>query len=292
MKIVCIVGPTGVGKTKLSIMLAKKIDADILNADSTQIFKGLNIATAKIKEDEKEGIQHYLMDIKNIDEDYTVFDFQKDGRAILDDHIKNNKSIIIVGGTGLYIKALLYDYKFNDLDNSCQYEELSNEELYQRLLAIDPKTDIHVNNRKRVVKALNYYLTNQKPFSEKEKTDKLLYDVSFIGLTCSRDVLYNNIDLRVDKMFCDGLEQEALDIYKTGIKSKAVLTPIGYKELFSYFDKLITKEEAIELIKRRSRHYAKRQYTWFLNQMDVNWFNVDFSNFDNTYKEITKYLNI
>ena len=292
MKIICIVGPTGVGKTKLSIMLAKYLNADILNADSTQVFRDLNIATAKITEEEKEGIKHYLLDIKNIDEDYTVYDFQKDGRIILDEHLKNNKSIIIVGGTGLYIKALLYDYKFNNLDNSNQYEDLSNEELYNRLLKIDPNTDIHINNRKRVIKALNYYISNNEPYSKKEKTDKLLYDVEFIGLRTKRDVLYNNINNRVDKMLEDGLEEEAYKIYKTGIKTKAVLTPIGYNELFSYFDKLITKEEAIELIKRRSRNYAKRQYTWFLNQMDIKWFNVDFNNFNNTYEEILKYLDI
>ena len=292
MKIICIVGPTGVGKTKLSIMLAKYLDADILNADSTQVYKDLNIATAKIKEEEKEGIKHYLLDTKNIDEEYTVYDYQKDGRLILDEHIKNDKNIIIVGGTGLYIKALLYDYQFNDLDNSYQFDELSDEELYNKLLEVDPNTDIHINNRKRVAKALNYYLANQKPYSEKEKTDKLLYDVTFIGLTCSRDILYNNINNRVDKMFEDGLEEEAYKIYKTGIRTRAVLTPIGYNELFSYFDKLITKEDAIELMKRRSRHYAKRQYTWFLNQMDIKWFDVDINNFEKTYDEILKYLDI
>ena len=222
MKLICIVGPTGVGKTKLSIMLAKYLDADILNADSTQVYKELNIATAKISEEEKEGIKHYLLDIKNIDEDYTVFDYQKDGRQVIDEHIKNNKDLIIVGGTGLYIKALLYDYQFNNLDNSNQYEELSNEELYQKLLKLDPNTDIHINNRKRVIKAINYFLANNKPYSEKEKTDKLLYDVSFIGLTCPRDILYKNIDLRVDNMFKQGLEKEALNIYKTGIRAKAV----------------------------------------------------------------------
>ena len=292
MKLICIVGPTGVGKTKLSIMLAKYLDADILNADSTQVYKELNIATAKITEEEKEGIKHYLLDIKNINEDYTVFDYQKDGRQVIDEHIKNDKNLVIVGGTGLYIKALLYDYQFNNLDNSNQYEELSNEELYQKLLKLDPNTDIHINNRKRVIKAINYYLANNKPYSEKEKTDKLLYDVSFIGLTCPRDILYKNIDLRVDNMFKQGLEKEALNIYKIGIRTKAVLTPIGYKELFSYFDKETSLDDAKELIKRRSRHYAKRQYTWFLNQMKVTWFNVDFINFNNTYNEIIKYLNI
>ena len=127
---------------------------------------------------------------------------------------------------------------------------------------------------------------------KKEKTDKLLYDVKFIGLTCPRDILYNNIDNRVDKMFEDGLEKEAYNIYKTGIKTKAVLTPIGYKELFLYFDHELSLEDAKELMKRRSRHYAKRQYTWFLNQMEVKWFDVDTSNFNKTYEEVLKYLDI
>ena len=291
MKIICIVGPTGVGKTKLSIELAHYLDADILNADSTQIYKDLNIATAKIKEEEKEGIKHYLIDTKNILEDYTVFDFQKEGRSILDEHIKNNKNIIIVGGTGLYIKALLYDYQFNDLDNSNQYDDLTNEEVYQKLLEVDPNTDIHKNNRKRVIKALNYYLTNNKPYSEKENKAKLLYDVTFIGLTTKRDILYDIINKRVDKMFAEGLEKEAYEIYKKNIKTKAVLTPIGYKELFMYFDKQITKQEAIDLIKKRSRHYAKRQYTWFLNQMDIKWFDVNYTGFNKTIEEVIKYIN-
>ena len=290
MRIVCLVGPTGVGKTKLSISLAHYLNADILNADSTQVYKDLNIATAKITEEEKEGIKHYLIDIKDVNEDYTVFDYQKDGRIVLDEHIKNNKNIIIVGGTGLYVKALLYDYQFNDLDNTNQYDNLSDCEIYQKLLEVDPNTDIHPNNRKRVIKALNYYLTNQKPYSEKDKTSKLLYDVIFIGLTTKREILYERINKRVDMMFDMGLEQEAYQLYKKNIKSKAIMTPIGYKELFMYFDNKITKSEAIDLIKQRSRHYAKRQYTWFLNQMDVKWFDVDFLNFNNTINEVIDYI--
>lgn len=287
--IIVITGPTAVGKTKLSIELAKYYNGEIINADSTQVYKDLNIATAKITEEEKEGIHHHLIDIKEINEDYTVFDYQKDGRLKITEIENKNKTPIIVGGTGLYIKALLYDYKFSDIDNN-QYEDLTNEELYDMLLKLDPKTDIHINNRKRVIKAINYCTCNNSPLSEKEKNDKLLYNTIFIGLTTKRDVLYDRINKRVDQMLLTGLEKEALKIYKTNIRSKAVLTPIGYKELFKYFDKEITKEEAIDKIKQNSRKYAKRQYTWFNNQMDIKWFDVDFDNFDNTIKEVIEYI--
>ncbi len=289
--IICIVGPTGVGKTKMSIELAKKFNGEVINADSTQVFKSLDIATAKVTESEKEGIPHHLFDIKNIDEDYTVFDYQKDARVIIDDIISRGKTPIIVGGTGLYIKALLYDYKFEEESNNLNnYDNIDTKELYERLIKIDPNSNIHINNRKRIVRALNYYEANNKPMSEKEKTDKLLYDVKFIGLTTDRTTLYDRINKRVDVMLESGLIEEAKKIYNTGIRSKAVMTPIGYKELFSYFDSSITFDEAIELIKQRSRRYAKRQYTWFNNQMDVTWFDVDFSNFSNTVDSVVSYI--
>ena len=289
--IICIVGPTGVGKTKMSIELAKKFNGEVINADSTQVFKSLDIATAKVTESEKEGIPHHLFDIKNIDEDYTVFDYQKDARVIIDDIISRGKTPIIVGGTGLYIKALLYDYKFEEESNNLNnYDNIDTKELYERLIKIDPNSNIHINNRKRIVRALNYYEANNKPMSEKEKTDKLLYNVKFIGLTTDRTTLYDRINKRVDVMLESGLIEEAKKIYNTGIRSKAVMTPIGYKELFSYFDSSITFDEAIELIKQRSRRYAKRQYTWFNNQMDVTWFDVDFSNFSNTVDSVVSYI--
>ena len=289
--IICIVGPTGVGKTKMSIELAKKFNGEVINADSTQVFKSLDIATAKVTEKEKEGIPHHLFDIKNIDEDYTVFDYQKDARAIIDDIISRGKTPVIVGGTGLYIKALLYDYKFEEESNNLNnYDNIDTKELYERLIKIDPKSNIHINNRKRIVRALNYYEANNKPMSEKEKTDKLLYNVKFIGLTTDRTTLYDRINKRVDLMLKSGLIEEAKKIYNTGIRSKAVMTPIGYKELFLYFDSSITYDDAIELIKQRSRRYAKRQYTWFNNQMDVAWFDVDFNNFSNTVDSVVSYI--
>jgi len=291
-KIICIVGPTGVGKTKLSIELAKKIDGEVINADSTQVYKGMDIATAKVTNVEKENIPHHLFDIKNIDENYTVYDYQKDCRLKIDEILEKGKTPIIVGGTGLYIKAALYDYRFEEENEDInEYPEYSNEELYNKLLSIDPNTTIHKNNRKRVVRALNYYEKNNKSISSNEKTDKLLYDVTFIGLTTDRETLYDRINKRVDIMLENGLIEEAKKIYETNIRSKAVLTPIGYKELFKYFDGNITLEESIELIKQRSRKYAKRQYTWNNHQFNVNWFNVDFNNFESTVNDILNFIN-
>lgn len=289
--IICIVGPTAVGKTKLSIELSKRLNGEVINADSTQVYRDMNIATAKVTEEEKECIIHHLFDIRNIDEDYTVYDYQKDCRKKIDEIIKKGKVPVIVGGTGLYIKAALYDYKFNEEEkNINEYLNYSNEELYKMLKSIDKNTNIHPNNRKRVVRAINYYNNTNKTLSSKEKADNLLYDTVFIGLTTDRNILYDRINKRVDIMLNNGLLDEARKIHDTGIRSKAVMTPIGYKELFEYFDNNISLEEAEELIKQRSRRYAKRQYTWFNNQMSVNWFDVDFNNFDNTVQEVINFI--
>lgn len=288
--VIVITGPTATGKTKLSIELAKKLNGEIINADSTQVFKDLDIATAKVTEEEKEGIKHHLIDIKNINENYTVYDYQKDARKTIEDILNRKKTPIIVGGTGLYIKACLYDYKFEEENNKNNYENESTEELYQKLIKVDQNTLIHPNNRKRIIRALNYYNENKKPLSSKEKTDKLLYDTIFIGLTTDRQKLYEKINNRVDKMVELGLIEEAKKIYETKIISKAVMTPIGYKELFPYFENKCKLNECIEKIKQKSRNYAKRQYTWFNNQMNIKWFNVDYDNFDKTIEEVYKYI--
>ena len=226
-KVIVITGPTAVGKTSLSIELAKKYDGEIINADSTQVYKTLDIATAKITEKEKEGIPHYLIDIKNIDENYTVYDYQKDARKCIDDILKRGKTPILVGGTGLYIKAALYDYKFNLETTKGDYSKYTKEELYNMLLKLDPDTTIHINNRKRVERRLDYIKNNHT--TETNKTDKLLYDAIFIGLTIDRDILYDRINKRVDIMIKNGLVEEAKRIYDSNIRTKAVLTPIGYK---------------------------------------------------------------
>ncbi len=287
--VIVVLGPTAVGKTKMSVELAKLLNGEIINVDSTQIYKDLDIATAKIKENEKDEIPHHLFDIKNIKEDYTVYDYQKDCRNKIEEILCQNKTPILVGGTGLYIKAALYDYKFNDEVNN-QFEDLTNEEIFNKLKELDENIDIHINNRKRLVRALNYCLNNNLKFSEKEKTDKLLYDTVFIGLTTDRNILYDRINKRVDVMVKDGLLEEAKKIYDSNIRTKAIMTPIGYKELFPYFENKKSLEECLELIKQNSRKYAKRQYTWFNNQMDVVWFNVDFDNFNNTIKEVYNYI--
>ena len=288
--IICIVGPTGVGKTKLSIELAKRLNGEVINADSTQVYKDLDIATAKVTEEEKEGIIHHLLDIKNIDEDYTVYDYQKDCRLVINDIINRGKTPIIVGGTGLYIKASLYDYQFEKESKKNDYSKYSNIELYEMLKNIDNDTDIHINNRKRVERALDYYYNHGKVMNN--KTDKLLYDVVFIGLSTDRDILYDRINKRVDKMVNDGLLIEAKKIYDSNIRSKAVMTPIGYKELFPYFDGDKDLDECLDLMKQNSRKYAKRLYTWFNNQMNVKWFNVDFNNFSNTVNEVLDYIGL
>lgn len=281
--ILCIVGPTGVGKTKLSVELAKKYNGIIINVDAMQVYIGMNIGTAKIKEEEKEGIPHYLFDIKDVKENYTVFDYQKDARKIIEKN--QDKNIIFVGGTGLYLKACLYSYEFNKEEYSMKsYDKLTNEEVYELAKKKDPNMNIHLHNRKRLIRFLN-----------KENIEipaaKPLYSAIYIGLTCERNMLYERINKRVDLMFNEGLEKEVRLFYDQKINSKALSTAIGYKELFRYFDGEITLDEAKDLIKKNSRHYAKRQYTWFNNQMDITWFNVDFDNFNNIVQEVEKYIN-
>lgn len=280
--IIVILGPTAVGKTKLSLALAKKYNAKIINADSVQIYKRLDIGSAKATLEERSEVEHLLIDFKDPKDMYTVYDYQKDVRNILDNH--PNENFILVGGTGLYIKAALFDYKFADDSTSETYDKLTNEELYKKVKEKHPETEIHMNNRQRLVRALN------KDNKYDQNGDKLLYDAKFIGLTAPRDVLYQKIDNRVDAMLKEGLIEEVKSLYDENIRSKAVMTAIGYKELYSYFDKEITLEEVVNLIKQRSRKYAKRQFTWFNNKMDVKWFNVNYENFDSTIDEVINYL--
>jgi len=226
--ILVIVGPTGVGKTKLSVSLAHKYNAIILNGDSMQVYRDLNIGTAKVTEEEKEGVPHYLFDIVNPDEMYTVYDYQRDLRSYLDKY--KDKNIIIVGGTGLYIKAGLYNYEFSTEEkNDKTYDGYTNEELLELVKKIDPNTDIHVNNRKRLIRRLNRK-------NEPNKASELLYPATFIGLTTNRDKLYERINKRVDIMIKDGLIDEVKSLYDKGLHSKAIMTGIGYKELYDYFD--------------------------------------------------------
>jgi len=284
-KILVILGPTGVGKTELSIELAKHYDGEIINADSMQFYKYLNIGTAKIKEEEKEGIPHHLFDIKEVSEDYTIYHYQQEGRKVIEDILSRGKTPILVGGTGLYIKALLYDYNLNYEKDNDTYDDLTTEELYKKLITLDRDIDIDKNNRRRLIRAINYYKENNTSING-NKTNKLLYDVKFIGLTCNRDILYDRINKRVDIMIEDGLIDEVRHFYDNKIYSKPLINGIGYKELYKYFDDEGSLEEAIEQIKQNSRRYAKRQYTFFRNQLPVDWYEVNFDNFNETISTI------
>ena len=277
--IIVVCGPTGVGKTKLSIMLAKKYNGIIINSDAVQVYKKMDIASAKVTEEEKENVKHYLLDICNYDENYTIYDYQNDARKIIDEN--KDKTIIMVGGSGLYQKAALYDYKLTEEpDEINEYEELSNQELYELALKKDPDTKVHVNNRKRLIRLLN------KNSITEEKSELLYKDVIFIGLTTNREKLYDLINKRVDKMVSDGMIEEARYFYNQNRDCKSLKTVIGYKELFKYFAGEITLDEALELIKKNSRHYAKRQYTWFNHQVPTIWVETDYDNFDNTFNKV------
>lgn len=286
--IIVISGPTAVGKTKLSIELAKKYNAEIINYDSIQIYKDMDIASAKVTKEEMEGIPHHLLDIKNYDENYSIYDYQMDARKKIEELKNRNKNIIFVGGTGLYIKAALYDYRFNKEEEKYDFSNLTNEELYKRIIEIDKDIKVDKDNNRRLVRTLtnllNGNITNNK--------DTLLYDdCYFIGLKTDRDILYERINKRVDIMLDNGLIDEAKKFYNKE-RTKAIMTPIGYKELFRYLDNEITKDEAIDLIKKNSRHYAKRQFTFFNNQMNIKWFDVNFNDFNNTVLEVENYINL
>lgn len=288
-KVIVITGPTAVGKTKLSIEIAKRYNGEIINADAVQVYKGLDIGSAKVREDEKENIPHYLFDIKNVDEEYTIFHYQKDARRLIDDILKRGKVPILVGGTGLYIKAALYDYKLSEEKDNNMYDDKTCEELYLELLKLDKDIVIDKNNRRRLVRAINYYKENNRSINS-NKTDKLLYDSIFIGLTTDRSLLYERINKRVDIMLEEGLLDEVKSFYEKGLRTKPLLNGIGYRELYKYLDGDYTYEEAIVKIKQNSRHYAKRQYTFFNHQIPVVWFETDFENFNNTIEKVSNYI--
>lgn len=290
-KIILLIGPTAVGKTSISISLAKKLKAEIINADSRYIYKEPQIATAKVTKSEMDNIKHHMIDICSLNEDYTIFNYQTDGRRVLDKLISENKNIIIVGGSGLYIKALLYDYKLDKTEIKNQdYSKYSNQELKNMIDSIDKNNNIHVNNRQRMERFLNYYNQNGKTITKTDSINSRKYNFLTIGLKPDRNIIYDRINKRVDIMFENGLLDEAKELYKLNLKNFSSI--IGYKELKEYFENNISLEEAKELIKKNSRHYAKRQFTWFNNQMDnVKWFDVNYNDYNKTVNDIIDYIN-
>lgn len=289
-RVVVIVGPTGVGKTKLSVELAKRLNGEIINGDSMQIYKEMSIGTAKIKEEEKEGIPHHLFSILSINESNSIYEFQTLVRNKISEIASRNKLPIIVGGTGLYLKACLYDYEFKESSSNDEiikkYENYSNEELHLELVKLDKETSekVHPNNRRRVLRAIQIALENDENKSslEAKQEHKPIYDAVIIGLTLDRKVLHHRQDLRVDQMMEEGLlnEVEAL-VNNEAFLSNTASQAIGYKEFIPYFKNEITLEEAINQVKIHTHQYAKRQYTFFRHQLNVNWVEVDLENFNN-----------
>lgn len=287
-KIILIVGPTGVGKTACSIYLAHKYNAEVINADSTGVYKEPLIATAKVTEEEKDGVIHHMLDLVSLDDDFTLYDYQVKGRKVLDDLISQNKNVIIVGGSGLYIKALLYDYKLDKTDNiRVDYSKYTNQELKNMADKIDKNNNIHVNNRQRLERYITYYKQTGKTIKKTNDINKKLYNFDIIGLKSDKETLYKRMNDRVDIMFKNGLLDEAKKLKD----KKNFNNIIGYKELNQYFNGSISLDEAIDLIKQNTRRYSKRQFTWFNNQMkDIKWFDVNYNDFNETIKEIDIYL--
>lgn len=286
-EIIVIVGPTGVGKTKLSIELAKKLNAEIINADSVSIYKHLNIGSAKPTAIEQKEVPHHLIDIKELSDEYSIYNYQNDARKKIDEIISKGKRVIIVGGTGLYIKSCLYDYRFTEGTTYKKYDNLTNEELLERIDSYEHNLSIHVNNRKRLIRFLNKFENNEKITNNK---DTLLYPIKTIGLTTSRDNLYERINKRVDLMFQNGLLDEVKSLKDNYSTSRILNSAIGYKEFIDYFNGIKNLDEVKDEIKKNSRHYAKRQYTFFNNQMNVEWFNVNFNDFSKTIKNVLEYI--
>lgn len=286
--IIVIVGPTGIGKTKLSIALAKYFNTEIISGDSVQVYKGLNIGSAKVTKEEMDGVCHHQIDILEPYENYSVALFQKNVREKIKQIQEKNLIPIIVGGTGLYIKSVLYNYDFSnsERDHSLEekYKEYSNEELFRILKQCDPLSseNIHMNNRKRVIQAISRSSKNK--MSENNKKDEAMYEFCIIGLTKNREELYQIINQRVDQMIEQGLVEEVKGLYDQNIRSNSV-TAIGYKELYRYFDQEWTLEFAIEKIKQHSRNLAKKQFTFFNNQFDVNWIDVNVEHFEQTIQQ-------
>lgn len=288
MKIIVITGPTASGKTKISVEVAKYLNAQIINADSRYLYKEANIATAKVSGEEMDGVIHNMIDTISLNEDYSIFNYQRDARSVLDRLIKENKNAIIVGGSGLYIKALLYDYKLEENNKvNIDFSKYSNDELKIWANKINSNNDIHVNNRQRLERYISKYIENGNKEVENNDVFNKKYDFITFYLNVEREALYKRINDRVEDMFKNGLLEEAVSLKKY----KHFKDIIGYKELIPYFNNLITLDEAKEEIKKDSRHYAKRQITWFTHQMnDKIIIDVDYNDVNKSIKEIINYI--
>ena len=291
-KVLIITGPTGVGKTKLSIEIAKKFNTEIINGDAYQVYRGMDILTAKIKEEEKQNIPHHLFDILDPTEEYSVATYQTNVRNLIAEFTKQNKLPLIVGGSGLYLDSVIYDYNFSSEKRNNETEEFyknySNQELHDELKKLDitASEKIHMNNRKRVLRAIELAKSGN---IINEFNNKLLYDVKIIYLDDDRDVLYDVINKRVDIMVSEGLIDEVTRLSKMNLSITAT-GAIGYKELLPYLRNEVTLEEALDEVKKNSRHLAKRQGTWFRRKDNIDFIKIDRSNFNNTINQVTNII--
>lgn len=300
-KLVIITGPTAVGKSDLSIELAKRINGEIISADSIQVYKGLDIGSAKITEEEMQGIPHHLIDVLSPKDDFNIYIFKEMASNAIKEIVKKGKIPIIVGGTGFYIQSVIYDIDFKEEDNSEIRNELEkvldekgSEYLHNMLREIDEESaeKIHPNNTKRVIRAIEYYKLNDRPISEhnvEEKAKDAVYDAKYFVLTDDREKLYKKINERVDKMIDSGLVDEVEGLLSLGLDSSYnSMQGIGYKEVVDYLDGKTTFEVAIDNIKKNTRHFAKRQLTWFRREDNVIW--VDKSKYDYDNERILSYM--
>ncbi|BAM47557.1 tRNA (adenosine(37)-N6)-dimethylallyltransferase MiaA [Amphibacillus xylanus] len=298
-RVLVIVGPTAVGKTALSIYLAKQFNGEIISGDSMQIYRGMDIGTAKVTEEEKENIPHHMIDIKDPSESFSVAEFQESVQTHIAEINRRGKLPIIIGGTGLYINAVLYDYQFSDQKRDLSYqakieqeiEQFGIEKVYQRLQSLDPiqASQIHPNNVQRVIRALEVIDRTGHTMTELHVNQPKIprYDSTIIGLNMERTLLYPRINQRVDLMVQKGLIDEARFFYDNGLRDAQSMKAIGYKELIPFFEGECSLEEAIEILKRNSRRYAKRQYTWFRNKLNVDWYSITPDNQELVFEKIS-----
>ena len=286
-KLIILAGPTASGKTSVSIDLAKRIGGEIVSADSMQVYRGMDVGTAKIKADEMQGVKHYLINVLDPTEDFNIVKFQDMVKYSIEEIKRNGHIPILVGGTGFYIQSVIYDIDFDTQDDNGdirkaleeEYDKMGADFMYEKLKKIDSVSaeNIHKNNKKRIIRAIEYFLINNALISahnESQRKKDSPYDFRFFVLNPPRDILYDRINQRVDKMVDEGLVEEVKDLKNAGLSIENIsMQGIGYKEILEYLDGEITLDEAIDNIKQNTRHMAKRQVTWFKREKDVIYIN-------------------
>ena len=300
--LIVLTGPTAVGKTSLSISLAKAVNGEIVSADSMQVYKGMDIGSAKIRKEEMQGVTHYLVDILEPEEEFHIVKFQELAKAAMEEIYAKGKIPILVVGTGFYIQAVTRDIDFTQAEQETSYreelEQLAKEKgteyLHEKLREVDPKSaeNIHANNVKRVIRALEFYHQNGTPISdhnEEQKQQTSPYNLAYFVLTAPREILYERIDRRVDQMMEEELLEEVKSLRERGCHRGMVsMQGLGYKEILAYLEGEYPLEEAVRILKRDTRHFAKRQLTWFRREQDVIW--VDKEQFHWNEAEILEYM--